>query len=392
MSAHILILPSWYPDTPDDLFGCFFREQAIAVAERGVRVGVVYPSLRSLHQWRSIFSGKYGLQVENDECVLTYRVHGIALFPLMKQLSRWHWVSMGMRLFNQYVQKHGIPDLIHVHSMLNAGALALEIQRQHRVPYVVTEHSTTFARGVLSAKDISTAQKIALCSKRRFAVSLPFCELLENQLGNDVGAWEPMPNIVQHSFLEKKIGDSYLDKNGVRFLAIAMLTEKKAIDNLIQAFAQSFAGKDGYFLDIGGDGVERPRLEKMVQNLNIQKQVRFLGLLSRAQVIEVMTTADVFVLPSRYETFGVVVIEALALGKPVIATRCGGPEFIVKQGDGLLIPTNDVNALSKAMGELSMNLDKYDPLEIRERCRHRYSEDAVTSRLLSVYREIMETL
>ena len=101
-----------------------------------------------------------------------------------------------------------------------------------------------------------------------------------------------------------------------------------------------------------------------------------------------MAAANVFVLPSHHETFGVVVIEALALGKPVIATRCGGPESIIESGDGLLVPTNNIEALAQAMAEISSHMDQYDPVDIRERCRIRFGEEAIVSRLIEVYQDV----
>lgn len=388
---HTLIIPSWYPDVPNDIGGSFFREQAIALAKRGVRVGVIHPSLRSMRRPVSILTGCYGIQTENDKGVQTFRSQGMSWFPRMPNLSRWYWLRHGIRLFEQYINEHGMPDVIHVHSMLNAGVLALELHRRHGIPYVITEHSSAFARNLLSVEQMALVTGVATHAERRFAVSKPFCGLLKQQLGDGAGEWEEMPNIVSQAFLDHSLQRYTQKKKAFRFLTIALLTENKATANFLQAFAMQFAGQDGVYLDIGGDGPERPRLESLTKTLGILKQIRFLGLLSREQVRDAMADADVFVLPSHIETFGVVVVEALALGKPVIATRCGGPESIVEQGDGLLVPTHDVAALAKAMAEVFANVDCYKPADIRARCRKRYSEDAVVARLSKVYREVIES-
>ena len=388
---NILILPSWYPANVNDIGGSFFREQAIAIAKRGVEVGVIHPSLRSMRRPSSILAGPYGVQAENDEGVQTYRSHGTAWFPRLPSLHKWQWLRHGHQLFEQYVNDHGRPDVIHVHSMLNAGVLALDIYKQYGIPYVITEHSSAFARGLLSEQQKFLARNVAHHAIKRFAVSKPFCELLMHQLGDETCVWNEMPNIVSQYFLDHKT-DALFNKKvkPFRFIAIAFLTKFKAIENLIHAFAKGFSGRDGVHLSIGGNGPERHRLEALVKNLGISEQVKFLGLLSRAQVLDTMNSADVFVLPSHYETFGVVVIEALALGKPVIATRCGGPESIIEPGDGLLVPTQDVDALARAMTEMALNIDHYDAEDIRERCRERYSGDAVVSRLTKVYQEVIE--
>ena len=102
-----------------------------------------------------------------------------------------------------------------------------------------------------------------------------------------------------------------------------------------------------------------------------------------------MADSDAFVLSSQYETFGVVVIEALALGLPVIATRCGGPESIVRDEDGLLIPIEDISSLAIAMKTIYDNRLKYNAEEIRTACSDRYSEKSVAEQLKTGYAEIV---
>jgi len=388
---HVVVLPSWYPTTKDDLKGSFFREQAIAIAKRNVQIGVISPCMRSMRHWETVFTGSYKMQVETDNGVQTYRSHGMAWFPRLPRLSRWHWIRNGRPLFERYVNDQGMPDLIHVHSMINAGFLALELHLKFGIPFVITEHSSFFARNLLSPDEVVLARKVANLASRRFAVSLPFCDLLMHQLGNEAGQWEPMPNIVNQTFLDYTYRKHTDKSQPLRFLTIALLTKTKATANLIQAFAQCFMEQDKMILEIGGEGPERPHLEKMVRDLGIQSQVHFLGELTRLEVIGAMAAANVFVLPSHYETFGVVVIEALALGKPVIATRCGGPESIIESGDGLLVPTHDIDSLAQAMAKISLHIESYDPVDIRERCRIRFGEEAIISRLTEVYRDVSNT-
>ena len=385
---HVVFFPSWYPATEDDLNGSFFREQAIAIAKRNVQIGVISPALRSMRYWKSVFTGSYKMQAELDNGVQTYRDHGMAWFPRIHRLSRWHWIRNGRLLFERYVDDQGMPDLIHVHSILNAGVLALELHLKHGIPYVITEHSSFFVRDRFSTDEVALAGEVAVQANRRFAVSLPFCDLLMSQFGNEAGQWEPMPNTVNQAFLDYTYQRHTDENQSLRFLTIGLLTKIKATANLIQAFAQRFAGQDEIILEIGGDGPERPHLEKMVRKLGMQSQIHFLGELTRLEVIGAMAAANVFVLPSHYETFGVVVIEALALGKPVIATRCGGPGSIIESGDGLLVPTNNIEALAQAMAEISLHMDRYDPVDIRERCRIRFGEEAIVPRLIEVYRDV----
>lgn len=85
------------------------------------------------------------------------------------------------------------------------------------------------------------------------------------------------------------------------------------------------------------------------------------------------------------ETFGVTLIEAMACGKPVIATRSGGPETFVHDDNGLLVPTGDVEALADAMRQMAKTYHQYDPDAIRADCVARFSEDAFVRSVAQLY-------
>ena len=94
-------------------------------------------------------------------------------------------------------------------------------------------------------------------------------------------------------------------------------------------------------------------------------------------------------LPSHIETFGVVLAEALACGLPVIATHSGGPQSIVTEADGLLVPPADVPALADALRTMREQSARYDSADIRARCRARFGEAAVVSQLAAIYADVL---
>jgi glycosyltransferase involved in cell wall biosynthesis len=156
------------------------------------------------------------------------------------------------------------------------------------------------------------------------------------------------------------------------------------MDILIQAFACAFKDMDVELIVVG-DGIERPKLESLVISCGIESQVSFLGNLNREDVKIEMQRCDAFVLASRYETFGVVYIEALACGKPIIATSCGGPAMIVDEENGLLVPVEDIKALSEAMSYLFTHYDNYKPETIRKNCINKYSEEVIIGKISDIY-------
>ena len=343
-----------------------------------------------LHKLKTALNRLYRIEHEIDNGVHTFRSHGMKWFPFLSHANSFLWLKQGQSLYNRYTKKYGRPDLIHVHSMLNAGVLARFIQRRHGIPYVVTEHSSSFARGMLRPPQLCTAESIARSAAQRMAVSLSLCRLLHEKLGDAAGSWIEMPNMVEQRFVNFSLPQKDKTGNLFRFISVALLTENKCVHDLIRAFAKKFPHDSTVTLDIGGDGEERSRLESIAKDLGVANRIRFLGVLNRDQVVKAMASADAFVLASRYETFGVVVIEALALGKPVIATRCGGPDSILREQDGILVPPNDVAALANAMHKIRLRYDHYQPSEIRSGCIARYSEEALVRRLTGIYSEVLQ--
>lgn len=383
---HILIIPSWYPQKPGDIGGSFFREQAIALRKRGNKVGVIAPSFRSMRDWKGVFLKPYGLQRELDEGVSTYRWHNVNFTPRLRGAIKARWLTAGQNLFNSYIKDNGIPDVIHVHSLLNAGFIAYKVKQKYGVPYVVTEHSTAFARGLVDKKTIKRLMPMIESSTRNIAVSNEFKNLLENTFKNN--KWEYIPNIVNDDFLEFKLQVDSKDES-FTFINVCLLDRKKRVDVLIQSFAKAFKGNPNIKLKLGGDGPIRSNLEKLVKSEGISEQVTFLGTLERGQVKEEVAKSDAFVLSSEYETFGVVIIEALALGKPVVATRCGGPESIIVPEVGYLVDKNSIESLAQGMIDLYNHRNKYSADDIREYCRYHFSEDAIANSLTEIYRAVV---
>lgn len=382
-NLHVLIIPSWYPHFEGDIRGSFFREQALALKKEGHTVGIIYPQFRSVKNIKGIFLEPYGIKYVNDSSIHTYKYYSLAL-PKLNKIQQKRWIRLGLQLFEQYVKKFGIPDIIHVHSLHPAGYLALAIKSKYKIPFVVTEHSSMFVNGLIKKKELLKLRNVVCSSDYNIAVSQSFCNLLDSIF--EVKSWEYIPNIVNNNFFSIQ---SEVPKKIFRYLTVSLLTEQKAVDNLIEAFSYIRNEIPNAVLHIGGDGVKRASLERLVKNLNLEDKVVFLGKLSREKVKAEMAKCSVFVLPSRYETFGVVLIESLALGRPVIATKCGGPQSIVKDGVGLLVEVDDINALSKAMLDTYINYDKYNLKDIREYCIDNFSEEAVAFRLSNVYKSVL---
>lgn len=400
---HILLLPSWYPETPDSLDGIFFRQQARALARAGLRVGVVAPLFRSPRRWREIFTGRYGENIFSetsspqasggDGLIPTYTAHNTYLCPPLPHLDRERWLAAGMRLFDRYLKEQGRPDLLHAHAVNHGGILARRIADRHNIPYIITEHSSTYARGLIRNWQRPAMNRAAAGAAARLAVSPAFCRLLETEYpGQD---WQYLPNILGADFAEPFAAERPSENQTNRtnhtftFCAVGRLDHNKGFDILLDAFARALQSQPALRLEIGGGGSELAQLQNQAGRLNIAHAVTFHGALAPAGVRRLMRRSDAFALASRSETFGVVFIEALSQGLPVAATRCGGPEGIVNDGNGLLVPPENPEALATALLELYARRHRYNLEKLRADCLAEYGETAVTGRLKAIYRQVL---
>jgi len=184
----------------------------------------------------------------------------------------------------------------------------------------------------------------------------------------------PMPPLPSREELRREL---QLDGQVLAFAG--RLGPQKALGIALEAVA----AVPNFTLVIAGDGPDRAALEARATGLGVEGRVRFLGSVSREQVLRLFRAADASVLSSAWENFPHTVVEALAVGCPVIATAVGGiPEVVRDSENGLLVPPNDVSALAAAIrrffedGALRRRLAETAPGSVAG-----YTEDAVFTRI-----------
>jgi glycosyltransferase involved in cell wall biosynthesis len=137
-----------------------------------------------------------------------------------------------------------------------------------------------------------------------------------------------------------------LGLNGATLAFAGRLTAQKSLGRALEAVA----GADGVQLVIAGEGPDRKQLEERAAELGIAQRVRFLGAQPREQIVELFRAADATILSSSWENFPHTVVEALAVGTPVLAMAVGGVAEVVRDGEnGLLVPAGDTAALGEAV-------------------------------------------
>lgn len=389
MRKKLLIASSWYPDDIKPFKGIFIEDQAVALS-KAYDVMVLHLPKRRLFGVRSLLKGRVGVKA-HTECragIKVYRTRVLAPLHLPATALWPYYLWVTRHNFKKVLAMWGKPHLIHAHVVLPAGWVAMKLGLEYNIPVILTEHTSKFSALATSTEEQPLVRETLIGVNRVVAVSPTLRERIH--------AFDPemivdvVGNIIRTDFFTPSSDGRVTSSKKLctRFLTVASLYEGKGLHHLLQA-AQLLIQKGitCFELIVGGDGPESARLKNMVDELGLSDRCRFLGMLTRTEVRAWMQQCGVFILPSLGETFGVVLGEAMACGKPVIATRCGGPEFVVTPETGILVNAADPAALAEVMAGFISNQFKFDASQIRQSVQARFGEEAFRRNISAMYEQ-----
>lgn len=380
---HVLVISSGYPNEYEPLDGIFYRDQAEALQLAGHEVGVISAIPVSVFSFLKGRKWKFGKKqlVLNGVRTFTHTYLNKPKSPdyLVKKARKY-----GMAMLETYIAEFGKPDIVHLHCY-EGGEFAKAITGQYGIPYVVTEHSSRFLLGTVPAALEPVAKDVFSHAAARIAVSKFLEETLEKKYALD---FRYVPNIVDVSAFKRD--ESVPKKEAFTFVHVAGLNANKNQEMLIRAFHACSAKHPEVELTIVGDGPLRNELEELVNGLGLSGKIRFAGHQSRGELLQTYNESHAFVLSSFKETFGVVLIEAMSCGLPVIATKCGGPESIISESYVGELSEIDAESLSLAMEKVYLNRANYDANEIRSFAISHFSGEFVVNQLIDIYQQVTQ--
>lgn len=381
----ILIIPSWYP--PDG--GYFFKEHSEALMKMGWEVDVLVIRLVGVRKLiRGAWSALHRYRVEDENGLRVVRSSYFKV-PGSEKYNIAGWSRQASRIYEKYEKQFGKPGLILAHSVTWAGFAAYLIYKRSGIPYIVVEHRSFFVWSSPEARQMVKPFHLPL-----FNLAFTHCAqlvLVSDSLRKGILALVPsagkrikvIPNMIREDqFIppsEPRKTDPFV------FLWAGRLEHVKGVDLLLEAVKKLSDAVDRRFsVRLAGKGSLRNDLEKQAAALGIGHRISFLGRLSREEMLEEFQGANCFVLPTRFEAFGVVLIEAMATGLPLIATRSGGPDSIVTKENGILIEPENADLLAEAMQQMMDHIDEYPEELIRKRTLEQYGD----ARVMGQYKQL----
>lgn len=377
MSIHtrhkILFISSWFPNQLEPTNGNFVQRHAEAVSLLH-DVEVLHTIGNFNQKEKFVFDDQI---INGIRTLIVYYKN--SKNPLQNFLRRMKAYQLGFKKMQK-------PDLVHGNVLDNNMLFAVYLKRKYGIPFVISEHWSIFQEQnhVKISKSASfLAKKIA----EKASFILPVTENLILGL-QKLGITTPMKvlgNVVDTDLFSPKFEKS----EKFTFLHISNLIALKNPEKIIKAAIDLYQINSHFELQIGGDGDLKP-LQKIIRENNAEGYIKTFGMLSLEKVSEKMKTANCFILFSDYENQPCVILESLASGIPVIATKVGGISELLNEKRGILIEKKYGQELLEAMKNM---LEKHVELESSESLRkyvvENFSKSVIAEKFSEIYKQVL---
>ncbi len=376
---NILIVTSWYPNDISMVNGIFVKEHAQALQSAGTNVVVFYPYDKTVKVGELLFN------VENN--IPTYRAN--TDYGSNSKLSLLNSFFKGRAILDQIVEKNNI-DIINAHVCYPAGILSALYYKKRKLAYVITEHrssvrefSKKIYNRVLFKFAYGNAKKVITVSNylKEELISLGY-KFKGQVIGNtvDVESFKPSSH--------------HRDDNQFRILFVGSMgdNEVKGLNYFIPALSSFIKLNQQYKITATfvGEGSQKEKYIEMVKNEGIEENCTFTGNIKKEEVATYMAKCDFLVLPSKKETFGAVLIEAMASGKPVLCTRCSGPQEFINDQVGVLVDPCSTSELERGLTKITSNYSKFNPDYIRQYAIDNFGHTAVGNKVKEALASVLE--
>ena len=396
----VLMLTSVFPRWADDATPPFVQNLAELMVKKGVKVFVLAPhakgaALREESQGIIVYRYPYAFPLSLQK--LCYE--GGMLVNLE---TRW-WTRLLLPFFylGQLIATLWLcwklkPDIVHSHSLLPQGLTGALVARLFTCFHVTTSHGNDVF-GLKTSGLMGSLKRYVLRSSDRITVN-------SNATKAAVQALEPtldsaktvlVPAVPNESDPDEELVESIRQRFPMkdRILFVGRLIEEKGVFDLLQALEVILPERPDLCAIFVGEGVARAELERRISLNSLQDRVHLVGWQPREAIASWMAAADLLVVPSHREAQGLVIVEAMAVGTPVVAARVGGiPDLVVDAETGVLVEPMDAVRLGRAIDEFLTDVSTRHEFVSSAHALYeaRYSARSVGAQTYSLYNLLLE--
>ncbi len=376
---NILVVSDGVPKPDRKMMGLFAFDQAKALASKGHNVCIAAINLRSFRYKRT-----HGFTKSVRDGVTIYE-YSLPVGGVPFSLYQWIACRCLSYLYKKVLMDGNKPDVVHAH-FYDMIYCAANVKKKFGYKLVGTEHFSKFIKKDYGKRSllIKRASKGYKNVDRLFAVSNSLADVIRIECQKEIYVVHNIADV--NTFT---VSNSKVRHGAIKFVSVGRLSEQKNFSLLIDAFSEACKIRKDICLEIYGSGELKDSLEDRIKANGVSDNIKLCGFADRTKIAENFKFTDCFILLSSYETFGVVYIEALASGVPVIATRCGGPEDFVSEENGVLVDCGSKEQAVAAILKMCDCCESYDRESISEDIKRRFSPDTIVSQLEQHYQIIV---
>ena len=354
-------------------YGIFAFDQAKSLKSIGHDVYLIILDLRSIRHRRKLFFDLYEKESIHI-CKLSLPVGRMPGY-LHDQLD----IFFSKILFKKAIKTYGKPQIIHSH-FLRQGYSISRLFSIKEVKLFCTIHDSHLMNS------ITDEDKTKLIRIKANSILITVSPNLNYQL-QSIG----ISSIIVNNVIDERIFEFSSEKQknkGNYALSAGALIFRKGMKELISVW-KDLPDFITTKLVILGDGPEYASLNKFILNYGLSHRIELRGKFSRNQFADYLNNAKYFVLASKQESFGVVYAESLMKGIPVIATKCGGPDYLINESNGLLVGVDNHDDMLRAITFMEKNYSAYEPDIISANILKEYGSKAVANKLINLYKKVI---
>ena len=374
------MLARWYPNREDPQLGVFIRKHAEAIAT-GHDIGVLYVhSQEDMHEpYEIVESVSNGVR----EIVVYYKKdRSILAKPV--NFFRWRRAS---KLGIDVLKKHFTPDVLHAYILGRSAWMTKRLSKRLRIPYVYSEQWSGFmthafdrwpawkkmlAHGIV--KDAATMSVVSSVLAR----SMKSTGMLKDN-------FVVIPNAIE----SYPVNNAKKNDGPIAVLIVADLVDEiKNISGVLNMLPE-MRGEKKFVIHIVGGGKDEMKLKSLAIERGLMNDIVFFeGRKKNEEVYEALRRCDFLLVNSRHETFSLICAEALSCGKPVLATRCGGPEEFITEDNGILIRPDSEEELKEGFRWMLAHFKDFDSNKISSYAEERFSKERIGQAFRQLYESV----
>lgn len=385
----VLLTSHLFPNAADPVLGTFVQEEA-RFLRKHCEIQLVspipwFPRIRGFGRWSQLAR-------------IPYREHPCDIHVIHPRYvtlpRRFFFSSVGFFYLATLARTgRGLDvDLIHAHMAYPDGFAAVLFGAMVGKPVVITTHGSDIDLYPAQSRIWRTLTVRALShADRVIAVSHALRRKIE-AFGIEARRIQVIPNgvdtVLFRPLKEAQAGQPVSSKNLKRILYVGGILPEKGVGVLLEAMALLSSQRNDLELVLVGANRMRSQDQMFMdqaERLSISGRTTFIEAVPMAHIPAWLASCDVFVSPSLQEGFGLSIVEALSCGKPVVATRCGGPEDIVTDNVGRLVEPGDPKGLAEAITHILDQPQNYDPVKITRYAHATFGLEAIVHQIVDLY-------